>query len=139
MQALEEEMAILTKPRRSWLRLPQWIATPLSVAAGLRSTSGQRIQQSFQVANIQAQVTLRVAPSERENWRIEGYVTQNFQPVANAKVTFISERSHPRPRYTDEMGFFVFGRLSEGTCQLRIYLEQGVVVIQDIRLIDEDE
>jgi len=133
---------------RSWhippIKLPIFIAVPL-LSGALARSSTRSIQaqsigpQNYRVEELQADVTLRVARVEGEVWQIMGSVTQHDSLVAEAKVTLHSEESHPRPRITDEDGFFVFSRLWEGSCTLRIRLPDGIVEIPDIQLMDEDD
>ena len=118
------------RPRR-----PRFLAVPLGAAVGVR-TLAESAEQSFYAAELQAQVTLRVAPVSGEQWRIEGYVTQSHQPAANARVTLRSERARPRPRHTDEAGIFVFPKLAAGVYQLRVAFEQGILYIPELVLDD---
>lgn len=91
-------------------------------------------EQTFQVTELQAQITIRIPPASGETWQLSGIVTQNQQPMANATVTLRAEHTRPRPRKTDQMGFFAFRHLPEGTYRLRVYLDQGIVRVPDIEL-----
>ena len=137
--AAQKELAALqaeaqTRPAR----LPHFIARPLVAAAGVRAARAEDVtEQAFYVAELQAQITVRVAPLPAERWRVEGYVTQQHEPVAGIKVHLASPTARPRPRYTDEAGFFTFRSLAQGVYELHAYFAQGRVTIPNITLKDE--
>jgi hypothetical protein len=123
-------------------RLPRFIAVPLSGATGIRSGSispglPDSDEQTFLSAELDAHVTMRIAPSVRERWTIEGHVTHRQHPVSSVQVKLASAESKPRPRQTDEAGFFTFRRLKAGSYRLQVVFEQGILVIPDIMLHDD--
>ncbi len=138
-QALESEFRSLTqrqRPRRG--RLPEFLALPVGAVAGLRATpSADDRDQAFVVADLQAQITLRIIPRAGEIWAIEGYITQQQQPAIGVQVRLAAEGARPRPRTTDEDGFFTFARLRTGTYQLLATFDQGMVLVRDLALHDD--
>lgn len=134
---LEKELALLQSPPRPRFRLPNYTALLQTAASGLRSAlSENEAQPTFQVAEMQAEVTLAIIPGELEQWQITGYVTQKDQPVVNARVTLRAEHIKPRRRSTDTAGFFRFRALSAGHYHLRIALTEGAIVIPVLELKD---
>jgi hypothetical protein len=142
---LKKEFALLEKRPAVLPRLPVFMATLALGAAGLKSQTisqglrprvDEETERTYQVTELQVQVTLRIPSKHGEHWQLSGLVTQQQQPVANAQVTLRASRARPRPRHTDEMGFFEFRRLPDGIYRLRIYLEQGTVRTPDIELFD---
>ncbi len=136
LQAEAQRLAAASRPRRA--RLPRFIALPLAAALGVRELDHETPgEQTFYAAELQAQVTLRVAPLPRERWRIEGYVTQQHAPAPGLKVRLTSSAAHPRPRTTDAAGFFAFGNLAPGVYTLNVYFAQGHLIVPDILLNDD--
>jgi hypothetical protein len=136
MAALEAERSAFETVTRAWrLRLPQFLAAPLQAAFALRSLETTTAQQTFYVAEIKAQVTVRVAPMGDELWQIEGYVTQEFVAVANAPVIL----STGDVTQTDEAGFFTITHLSNGSYTCQVYLTQGTILLEQILIQDPDE
>lgn len=128
MDELRAEWAETTPARRP--RVAQFFAVPLQ-AMGVR---GAGDEHAYHVATLQAQITLRIVPPVGERWGIEGRLKRAEEPLAHTRVTLRGVRARPRPRQTDEQGFFSFPRLGPGVYQLRAYLEQGVIVVPEIRL-----
>lgn len=119
--------------------LPRFIAKPMAVGIGLRSQGDGSEQQTFQVDALQAQVTLRVVPPIREIWEIEGYVTQNYVPVADAHITLQSDQTSPQSSRSDSEGFFAFRKLAAGQYSLHLHLADGIITLSELVLLDEDE
>jgi hypothetical protein len=141
-EQLEAEYRQSSRPAaRSPRRGPHFIAVPVAGAAGVRSSSTadmhESSEQTFLAAELEAHVTMRVAPPVRERWHIEGHVTRQQQPVPSVQVRLASTESRPRPRQTDDAGFFSFSRLKAGRYTLRVVFEQGILVIPDIVLRDD--
>jgi hypothetical protein len=138
-QALEEELRRLTPAHPSRRRkLPEFFAVPQGAVAGLRAAPrADDRDQTFVVAELQAQVTLRMAPRAGEWWAIEGYITRQQQPVAGVQVRLTATTARPRPRTTDAAGFFSFPKLREGTYQLRATFDDGMIIISGLALYDE--
>ena len=133
LETLQKEFASLQPPSARPRRAPAFIATPV-LGLGLRSTVEQEVRQSYQVVELQAQVTLHITPLISEAGQIAGYVTQHLQPIAHAKVTLHTAQIYPRRRTTDEMGFFTFRRLVAGIYTLRIHVAQGIMLVERIEL-----
>ena len=102
-----------------------------------RSVRGQTDELLFQSVELNARVNVRISPMEKERGSISGIVTQNSQPAARARVMLRSDRTQPRPRYTDESERFVFARLRSGIYQLEVWFAQGTVQIANLLLSDE--
>jgi hypothetical protein len=126
--------------------LSRFFAVPLSGMAGLRAAAPAAADvplltpgkdQSFLAADLNVQITLHLVPPAPHYWQIEGHVTHDQAPAPELKVTLTSEATRPRPRQTDDMGFFSFRRLRAGTYRLQVFFAQGIVVLPDIHLHDE--
>ena len=141
MDELEAELPVSEAPVSSakigW-RLPSFIAQPLQAGAGLRSSGLQSVNQSFQVVDVNAMVTLRIAPPVAEEWKIEGYATQNHLPVAHAAVVLEADGIEIAHQPTDTEGFFTFPALTEGNYKLFVHLENSIVVMDKIELQDDE-
>ncbi|NTW00035.1 MAG: carboxypeptidase regulatory-like domain-containing protein [Oscillochloris sp.] len=136
---LEQEFRSLTHaPRLRQRKLLEFLAIPAGAAVGLRAgpPAADDRDQSFVVAEISAQLTLRVVPRPGDFWAIQGYITLKQQPAAGVQVQLTAPGTHLRPRTSDEQGFFTFPRLRSGTYQLRARLEQGVLVVRNLSLDD---
>lgn len=147
MDALAAELAgapaAHTQPNESIIeQLARFIATPLALNLGLRaagSESGRdREQMTFEVADLQALITLRIVPPVRERWRIEGYITQNYAPIADAQITLRSEEEPSSQSVPDDEGFFEFDALAAGRYTLEAALPDGLIVVPDITLMEQD-
>jgi hypothetical protein len=139
-QVLEKEFRELTRPQSSRRqKAPKFLAQPLNVAGGLRSTApdealsrASSMEQSYVVQELQAQITLTMAHVGRDYWQLEGYVTRQQSPAPAVRVKLAAEQAHPRPRITNELGFFTFARLRSGTYQLEAQFETGSLLISDL-------
>ncbi|MFV9507478.1 MAG: hypothetical protein AB4911_23235 [Oscillochloridaceae bacterium umkhey_bin13] len=137
---LEQEFRALSTPARPRrLTRPTFFALPMSLGAGLRSSTPTSVahEHSFVVAEIQAQITLRITLRSDEHWSLEGYITQDQQAAADIPVRLVAPGARPRPRTSDAAGFFSFARLRPGTYELRATMEQGILVVRDLILNDE--
>lgn len=138
--ALEQEHRdLVAPPQRRRLRLPEFFALPVGLAPGLRASApgSDDRDRSFVVAELQAQVTLRIAQRAGEQWALEGYLTVQQAPAAAVPVRLVAPGARPRPRLSDASGFFAFPRLRPGTYELRATLPQGVLVVRALSLRDE--
>lgn len=149
LERLKQNFGINMQGATRTARRPWFMAIPLLGSAGLKAQADRQQQalphsrsahpeqegeQAFQVTEMQAQITIRIPPMIGEEWQLSGIVTQYQQPLANAKVTLRAEHTRSRSRTTDEMGFFVFRHLPEGTYRLRVYLDQGIIRVPDLVL-----
>ncbi len=137
---LEREFRALSSPARPRrLALPTFFAAPAGVAFGLRASApaAHAHERSFVVAELQAQVTLRITLRPGERWSLDGYITQGQQAAANVSVRLVAPGARPRPRVSDAAGFFSFARLRPATYELRATLAQGILVVRDLTLRDE--
>lgn len=114
-------------------RSPIFLMQPV-LAAGLR---GIQHAQAFKAVEMHAQVLVEIQPPVGERWQMHGQVMVADQPAAGARVHLRSAQAHPRPRLTDDSGFFAFHRLRDGEYRLRIVLEDGVLVIPQLTLEDD--
>ncbi len=121
------------------VRLPVFTALPAGLGAGLRTVVPARSdrEQAFVVAELQVQVTLRVIPRDDGYWAVEGYVTRQQHPAAGVQVRMLAAGARPRPRITDDGGFFRFARLRDGTYQMRVTVADGTVLIHDVPLAED--
>jgi hypothetical protein len=151
MAALLEEYA---RPKRG---LPQFLALPLQwllnqkiagtetmdLAFGLRSSSTDTdtagTGQIFHVSELHAQVVLRIVPLKSERWKLEGYITQQDQPVAGARVMLRVESRRPQSQSTDAGGFFTFTQLAPGVYRLQVFLAQGSLLIPPMVVGDDHD
>jgi hypothetical protein len=133
-------------PRDASTGLPHFFAVPLSGMVGLRGAApttppapafAPGEDHSFLAADLDVQITLHLVPPAPRYWQLEGHVTRDQMPAPALKVTLTSDATRPRPRQTDDMGFFSFRRLHAGTYRLQVFFAEGVVVIPDIHLPDE--
>lgn len=131
----KEEMETLKKslPQTSTSRRPAFAAIPV-LAAGLRDAGAQSQNQSYYVAELEARVSLSITPCGTERWRVSGRVTCANQAIVGVRVALSSANFHPRPRQTDENGFFEFQRLPTDVYSLRVTLVSGILVIREIDL-----
>lgn len=129
--ALQAEGGAQPKPRTRRPATPLWLATPLTLLAGLRSAGEEEVQQTFQITAIQAQVTVRIPPPVGEQWQISGLVMQNQQPVLRAKASLRNLQTTARRRTVVAEGFFAFRHLPAGSYELRIQLEQATILLAD--------
>ncbi len=119
--------------------LPLFFARRLRAAdvrAGGFAEKGERSDETFYVAEIEARVTLYVSPPVREVWLLEGYVTQNAFPVDEVTVSLQQEERLVATTTTED-GFFTFESLEAGRYQIKVQFEQGILVIREIELEDE--
>lgn len=116
------------------LRLPRFIALPQVLATSLRALEPVAPEQSFYATELAAQVVVRILPPKDDRWRIEGFVTRNEQPVAQARISLRAEHARPRPRHTDADGFFTFARLQAGVYQLQVRFDDGMLFLPSILL-----
>ena len=138
--AAQKEMnGLLTEARRSQARLQKRlpIFQALAFQPDMRPVRSQTAEMIFQSASLNARVNVRVAPMEQERGSISGIVTQNNQPAVNARVMLRAPSAHPRPRYTDNTGRFLFPKLKAGTYRLEVWFDQGTVQLPDLVLSDE--
>lgn len=126
-------------PPRHRLRVPVFAAVPAGLGAGLRTAAPlvSDREQAFVVAALQVQVTLRVIPRDDGYWAVEGYVTREQHPATGVQVRMHADGARPRPRTTDDGGFFRFARLRDGTYQVRVLLADGTVLLRDVSLADD--
>lgn len=139
LAALEAEargLGVVSPSRR--MRLPLFIAVPVTMALGVRAAPAEELdERAFYVAELQVQITLRVAPLGRERWRIEGYVTQHHAPVPGVRVSLRSAAARPRPRSTDETGWFNFRHVPPGVYTLTAISDSWRITVPDVTLKDE--
>ena len=146
MAALEKELAdeLGSTPKLGFLAdlLPRFMATPIAMGIGLRTSANisatETGEQTFQVAELNVQITLQIAPPIRELWEIEGYISQNYLPVADAPLILQSVPSPQQESNTDSEGFFIFQELSDGRYNLSIQLAEGIITLPELTLTDED-
>ena len=124
-------------PRKA---LPRFMARPLATMGVRGDNIGK--EQVFYTAELQAQITLRIAPPIREEWQIEGFVTKSYIPAPDAEVTLRpaqdTGRQQLQTRRTDDDGFFAFQNLKAETYRLDVYFdEEGVVFIPNIALSND--
>lgn len=129
-QELDTLRLAAAPPKR--LRLPRFTALLQAPALGVRSAAAA--EQNFYASELAVHVVLRLPPPTDDRWRIEGYVTRNDQPATNVRITLRTAHARPRPRLTDAHGFFTFTRLRAGVYRLRIYFEQGILLLPDISI-----
>lgn len=137
LAALQTEWAKLNPPPRN-SRLPAFWAQQL-LPAGVRSGDNDAdTAASFYAVEIQAKITVQIAPPKYDQWQLRGQVTQNNLPVSAARVTLRPQLGgRARQRQTDPLGFFIFTRLRAGIYQLQARLAQGMVYIQTLTLDNE--
>jgi len=129
----------------SWLTglLPDFPAKRLWSGANARTNADsirakQTSPQTYESTDLTALVTLQFILTEDEVWRLEGDVLQDDQPAKSIEVMLVPEGAYANPALTDEIGTFFFDRLEEGNYSLRIMLPQGVMVISDIELTNDE-
>lgn len=139
MQMLEEALSAGQEPLPAKLfQLPQFVAVPLQALSGLRSAAAEERQQAFMVAELHAQVTLRIAPPIDMRWHLEGYITQEYLPTPKVRVTLAQDGAAGLEVESDLNGFFSFSNLDEGSYTMQAHVEQGVIIIQEINLLEMD-
>lgn len=127
-------------------QLARFVATPLAFNMGLRAAGGDGEQMTFEATDIQAMVTIRIVPPSRERWRIEGYVTQNYEPVPNAQIGLRVEPTQTGESVTESItesatdsdGFFEFNDLAAGEYTIEAALSDGIVIVPELNLTEED-
>ncbi|MEM7538241.1 MAG: carboxypeptidase regulatory-like domain-containing protein [Chloroflexota bacterium] len=148
LEAAWEAMATAEEPTAPLLEqvtqfVKEFFAVPAMAGAHARSgdtsQATQSSQQSYDVEKLAARVTLRIVPPEDEVWQINGYVIQNNEPVAGAEVTLTSAESILESSTTDEQGFFDFDEIEEGTWQLRVQIPDGIILLPEFELRDDDD
>ena len=118
-----------TQPRRRILALP------LSVTAATRSGTDSQSTTVWRAASIRAEVSLRTVAVDEGVWKVEGYVTSDDKPVVGAAVHFSSTQS-PHSTITEAGGFFDLTDVAEGTWTLSVSLADGLLVVNDIVLLE---
>ncbi|RRR74697.1 MAG: carboxypeptidase regulatory-like domain-containing protein [Candidatus Viridilinea halotolerans] len=127
-------LALQAPPQPKRALLPNVLALPQALAAGVRSLEPTSADQSFYASALAAQIVVRVPPPAGDHWRIEGYVIQQDQPAPAVRVTLRSDQFRPRPRLTDAEGFFAFTRLPAGHYLLQALFPQGRLLLPPLRL-----
>jgi hypothetical protein len=133
-----ETIGGMLAPIRTTLR--QYFAQPLQVAgvrgvrAGLYSEDTEDV---FYVAELEARVTVYRSPSVGEEWFIEGYVTQKEQPMDGVSATLEQNNQIVASTETEDGGSFTFESIEAGTYQIKVHLEQGILITPEIELEDE--
>lgn len=137
LDALKKEWRALNQKEERSKTLPEFFATPLELALGLRGDQEvERKECTFQVVELKAKITFRFASAVSGDWQLDGYLTQHEEHLPEIKIFLRSNKKRVRSTYTDGEGFFSFSHLSSGIYQLKAYLDQGVIVISDIELKD---
>ena len=138
LDALETEWA-KSMPARGGSRkiwtLPQFLARPLSLVGVRSNDTRDGGLQTYYAADVQAQIAVQIPPPSNDLWKIQGYVTHEDLPLTTTAVSLypITEMTTE----TDEMGFFAFENLPTGRYDLRLHLQDSIVLIPDIYLTDE--
>lgn len=133
MDALEAEWAAESPPK--WWKLPEFLARPLQLTGVRGSQTATSAAQTYYTAVINAQITLQIPPAHDDRRPVEGYATQDDQPPANCPVSL--QGADIITTETDEMGFFTFADVPNGRYDLRLYLDNGILLIPDITLTDD--
>ncbi len=119
--------------------LRQFLALPLQ-AAGVRGTSplySQESENTFYVAELDARVTIYTSPSIGEEWIIEGYLTQREAPINGVRATLEQNEEIIASTESEDGGFLTFEAIEAGSYQIKIHLEQGILITPQIELKDE--
>lgn len=140
----EEQRFIEREERQGFLGaigsvLRQFLALPLQAAGvrGARALYSEETENTFYVAELEARVTVYTSPSIGEEWIIEGYLTQREAPIDGVTVTLEENDEIIASTFSYDGGFLTFEAIEAGSYQIKVHLEQGILITPQIELKDE--
>lgn len=141
IEALKREYRELSREGESQrIKLPTFLASPLSLAIGLRSSDdslGRRSEGGYQSTELAAQITYRAVPLQDESFRIEGSAVYQEAPGARLRVALCAVKRRPRQEFTKPTGVFSFDKVRAGEYRLRLSLPVGVMETPPFAIADE--
>lgn len=141
LDALKREyQEILKESESRKIKLPVFLATPLSLAVGLRSNEDileRSAEGGYQSTELSAQISYRAIHSQLELFRLEGSVVHRDAPGVNLKIALCATGRRPRQELTKATGTFFFNKIRSGEYWLRITLPVGVMETPHFFVADE--